>query len=112
MTPSLWLLVIISQAALVGGQIFLKRAMTRREQADPGGWLGTLALGIATMTIWFLLWLGAMHRLDLSQQMPLEGLSPLFIVFGSIFFLGERLNWKGWLGVALTSLGVVLVSAS
>ena len=33
MTPSLWLLVIISQAALVGGQIFLKRAMTRREQA-------------------------------------------------------------------------------
>ncbi len=112
MTPALWLLVIVSQVALVGGQIFLKRAMLRREQPDSRGWLLTLSLGIATMTVWFLTWLGAMHRLDLSQQMPLEGLSPLFIVFGSMFFFGERLNWKGWLGVGLTSLGVVLVSAS
>jgi len=112
MTPTIWILVIVSQIALVAGQIFLKHAMERREQSTPGGWIGTLTLGIATMTVWFLLWLGVMHRLDLSQQMPLEGLSPLFIVLGSIFFLGERLNWKGWLGVALTCVGVVLVSAS
>jgi len=112
MTLSIWILVICSQAALVAGQIFLKHAMERRERSAPGGWLAALALGIATMTVWFLLWLGVMHRLDLSQQMPLEGLSPLFIVFGSILFLGERLNWKGWLGIALTSLGVILVSAS
>ena len=109
-----WLLVIISQLALVAGQLLLKRAMTRRELGgeQARGWISTLSLGIATMTIWFLLWLGVMHAVDLSKQMPLEGISPLLIVLGAAIFLGERLNWRGWAGVGLTCLGVVLVSTS
>jgi undecaprenyl phosphate-alpha-L-ara4N flippase subunit ArnE len=109
-----WLLVIISQLALVAGQIFLKRAMSLREHGGEKarGWIGMLVIGIATMTVWFLLWLGLMPRLDLSKLMPFEGISPLLIVLGAAFFLRERLNWRGWAGVGLTSLGVILVSAS
>ena len=107
-----WFLVIISQLALVAGQIYLKRAMTRREQADSRGWITLLVIGITTMTVWFLLWLGAMARVDLSQLMPMEGLSPLLIVVGAMIFLRERLDWRGWTGVALTCVGVVLVSMS
>jgi len=109
-----WLLVVISQLALVAGQIFLKRAMSRREQGGEKarGWIATLALGIATMTIWFLLWLGVMHQVELSKLMPLEGISPLLIVLGAAVFLRERLNPRGWAGVGLTCLGVLLVSAS
>ena len=109
-----WLLVIISQLALVAGQISLKHAMSRREYGGEKsrGWIGTLVLGIATMTIWFLLWLGVMHQVELSKLMPLEGISPLLIVLGAAAFLHERLNWRGWAGVGLTCIGVLLVSAS
>jgi drug/metabolite transporter (DMT)-like permease len=109
-----WLLVIVSQLALVAGQILLKRAMSRRELRGEKarGWIGTLVIGIATMTVWFLLWLGLMPRLDLSKLMPFEGISPLLIVLGAAVFLRERLNARGWAGVGLTCLGVLLVSAS
>lgn len=109
-----WLLVIISQVALVAGQIYLKRAMSRRERGgeQARGWISTLAIGIAAMTVWFLLWLGVMHVVELSKLMPLEGISPLLIVLGAALFLGERLNWQGWAGVGLTCVGVFLVSAS
>jgi drug/metabolite transporter (DMT)-like permease len=110
MSALAWTLILISQLALVAGQLFLKHAMTRREQDAP--WIGLLVIGIATMTIWFLLWLGAMPRMDLSKLMPMEGLSPLLIVIGAMSFLRERLDWRGWSGVALTCVGVVLVSAS
>jgi undecaprenyl phosphate-alpha-L-ara4N flippase subunit ArnE len=109
-----WGLLLISQLALVAGQILLKGAMSRRElgAGKSAGWIGQLALGIATMTIWFLLWLGVMHQVELSKLMPLEGLSPLLIVIGAMIFLRERLNWHGWAGVVLTCVGVLLVSAS
>jgi undecaprenyl phosphate-alpha-L-ara4N flippase subunit ArnE len=112
MSLTAWLLVILSQLALVAGQILLKRAMSRREHDRAGRWIGTLVLGIAGMTVWFLLWLGVMHRVELSKLMPLEGISPLLIVLGAALFLGERLNGRGWMGVGLTCLGVFLVSAS
>jgi undecaprenyl phosphate-alpha-L-ara4N flippase subunit ArnE len=107
-----WTLIIISQIALVAGQIYLKRAMSRREQTENRGWTGQLAIGIATMTVWFLLWLGVMPHVELSKQMPMEGISPLLIVLGAAAFLHERLNWRAWVGVGLTCVGVVLVSVS
>jgi undecaprenyl phosphate-alpha-L-ara4N flippase subunit ArnE len=109
-----WTLIIISQLALVAGQIYLKRAMSLREHGGERarGWISTLLLGIATMTVWFLLWLGVMPHVELSKQMPMEGISPLLIVLGAAVFLRERLNWQGWVGVCLTCVGVVLVSAS
>ncbi len=114
MSVTAWVLIVVSQLALVAGQILLKRAMSRREHGGElaRGWIRTLVIGIATMTVWFLLWLGVMHQVELSKQMPFEGISPLFIVLGAAAFLGERLDWRGWAGVVLTCVGVVLVSAS
>jgi len=114
MSLTIWTLLIISQLALVAGQIYLKRAMSRREHGGEKarGWISQLVIGIATMTVWFLLWLGVMPKIELSKQMPFEGISPLLIVLGAAIFLGERLNWRGWMGVGLTCVGVLLVSAS
>jgi drug/metabolite transporter (DMT)-like permease len=111
---TIWSLVIISQLALVVGQIYLKRAMSRRELGPERarGWVSILITGIVAMTVWFLLWLGVMSRVDLSKLMPLEGISPLLIVLGASIFLRERLNWCGWTGVGLTCVGVWLVSLS
>lgn len=114
MSPLAWMLIALSQLGLVGGQIFLKRAMSRRERGNDQsrGWRVQFGLGIALMTVWFLLWLGVMHRVDLSQLMPLEGISPVLIVLGAMLFLGERPTWQGWAGVGLTCVGVVCVSLS
>ena len=114
MSLTAWVLVIISQLALVAAQIYLKRAMSRREKPGDAsrGWIGLLTIGITTMTVWFLLWLGVMHQVELSKLMPLEGISPLLIVLGAALFLRERLNARGWAGVILTCVGVLLVSAS
>jgi transporter family protein len=114
MSLTAWILVVISQLALVAGQIFLKRAMSRRELGaeKARGWTGQLVIGIGTMTVWFLLWLGVMHQVELSKLMPLEGISPLLIVLGAAVFLGERLSRRGWAGVGLTCVGVMLVSFS
>jgi undecaprenyl phosphate-alpha-L-ara4N flippase subunit ArnE len=106
-----WGLLLISQLALVAGQIFLKHAMSRRE-VGASDWVGQLILGITSMTVWFLLWLGVMHQIELSKLMPMEGITPLLIVIGAMVFLRERLNWGGWAGVVLTCVGVLLVSAS
>jgi drug/metabolite transporter (DMT)-like permease len=80
-----WVLVVLSQLALVAAQIVMKRAMSRRECGGEKarGWIGLLAAGIATMTVWFLLWIGLMHQVELSKLMPLEGISPLLIVLGA-----------------------------
>ena len=112
MSLTAWILVLVSQVALVAGQIYLKRAMSRRELPDSRGWIVQLVLGIVTMTVWFLLWLGCMHQVELSQLMPMEGISPILIVIGAMIFLGERLGWRGWSGVGLTCVGVLLVSVS
>ncbi|MCE0523142.1 MAG: EamA family transporter [Methylacidiphilales bacterium] len=114
MSLTVWLLVVVSQLALVAGQIFMKRAMSRREHGGAGarGWIAMLVSGIAMTTIWFLLWLGVMHQVELSKLMPLEGISPILIVLGAAVFLHERLNWRGWAGVGFISIGVLLVSAS
>jgi uncharacterized membrane protein len=53
-----------------------------------------------------------MPHVELSKQMPMEGISPILIVLGAALFLRERLNARGWAGVILTCVGVVLVSAS
>ncbi len=114
MSLTAWSLLIFSQLALVVGQIYLKKAMARRELPGEAsrGWIALLVIGIVAMTAWFLPWLGVMSKVELSKQMPMEGISPILIVLGAAIFLGERLNLRGWAGVILTCVGVVLVSIS
>ncbi len=112
MTVGVWIALIVSQLALVAGQVFLKKAM-----AD-GGTVAAqrapiyFAAGVFMLSVWFFLWLGMMARLDLSQQMPLEAISPILIMGAGVLFLGERCGLRGWLGLVLTGIGVYFVAAS
>ena len=114
MSSFAWIILLGSQVALVVAQILLKQSMTLRElgAGRSQGWIGRLVLGIVTMTAWFLLWVGLMHVVDLSKLMPLEGISPLLIVFGAAVILKERLHGRAWAGIILTCAGVLLVSMS
>jgi undecaprenyl phosphate-alpha-L-ara4N flippase subunit ArnE len=107
-------LAIVCQLFLVVGQLLLKRGMnavdaipriTRRIA-------GNLTVGILCLTLWFFLWLGLLARWDLSKLFPFEGMDPALLVLGAWIFLKEKLTPATWLGIALISAGIALVSGS
>ncbi len=107
-------LLIASQVLLVASQLFLKHALNLSDRT-PRPWAGValhFSLFIALMTFWFLLWLGFLQTMPLSQVLPWEGLSPVLLVLGAAIFLREKISRDAWIGMALISAGVVLVSLS
>ena len=74
--------------------------------------IGTLAGGIGFEAIWFFLWIYLLARWDLSRLFPFEGLNPVLIAIGAVIFLKERLPIKAWIGIAMISVGIALVSMS
>ena len=114
MTPRTLFLIFISQIALVSGQILIKHAMNATHH-QPKPWrriVPLFAAGLLSMTLAFFLWLGFLQKLDLSHVFPFEGMSPVILVLGASFFLGEKIEPRTWGGVALITLGIVLVSIS
>jgi uncharacterized membrane protein len=100
-------LVFVCEMCLVIGQLLLKRGM----QATPVRIL-FLAGGVAMLSGWFLLWLRLLAQWDLSRLFPFEGLNSVLVVLGAGLFLKERVPLRGWMGIALISVGVALVSGS
>lgn len=114
MSPTLVFLLVGSQVMLVASQLFLKHALNLSARA-PRPWAGVIlhfALFIGLMSLWFLLWLGFLQTMPLSQVLPWEGLSPVLLVIGAALFLREKITREAWIGMTLISAGVVLVSLS
>jgi len=112
MSPTLILLLIGSQVVLVASQLFLKHALNLADRT-PRPWPAVVlqfGLFLALMTLWFLLWLGFLQTMPLSQVLPWEGLAPVLLVLGAAIFLREKITREAWIGMALISAGVVLVS--
>jgi uncharacterized membrane protein len=107
-------LCVLCQMFMVVGQVLLKQAMAPATaetglKAIRGK---TLTLGIASLSAWFFLWVGLLQRWQLSQLFPFEGLNPAILVLAAWLFLKERMPLSAWVGVALVTVGVVLVSGS
>ena len=118
MTVSAVVVCVLCQLFLVVGQLFLKHGMNASEAASEAGAArrtkvyGNLAAGVGLLTLWFFLWLGLLEKWELSNLFPFEGLNPALLVLGAWFFLKERIPPAAWLGIALISAGVALVSGS
>ena len=107
MKPLVIFLCCLVQIFLVAGQLFLKRAMSTPKI----GWKWFF-LGIGNFTLWFFIWLGVLSGNELSQVFPFEGLNAALIAIAATFMLKERMTTKGWIGIALITLGIMLVSQS
>ena len=114
MTAVSFVLVLASQVFVVIGQVLLKRGLnlTHQRPVPIGPVASRLGSGVAMLTLWFLIWMGLLRTLDLSQLYPFEGLSPVLLVLAARFFLQETLTWNTWAGVALIAAGTVLVGIS
>lgn len=107
-------LVLISQVAQVAGQILLKHGMNSfgQEPRQLKKILRGLGGGIALLTVWFLLWMGLLQKMDLSMLYPFQGMSPALLVLAAVIFLKERADWRTWVGFGLITAGTVLVAFS
>ncbi len=114
MTPLSFLLIVISLAAFVAGQLLLKHAM---QSTVAGGFKQRtfsvyIVLGTAAMAVSFFLTLGLLQKFDLSYLDPFQGLSVIFISITAVVFLKEKLNLRLTIGSLLIAAGLVLVSLS
>ena len=113
MTIHFLLLILLSQTALVSGQLCLKRGMNMtREGTGRVRVAGCVGAGVAMLTLWFLVWMGLLQRLDLSYVYPFEGISPILLVIAASVILKETLSRKAWIGVGLITLGTLVVGWS
>ncbi len=107
--------ILLSIATAVSGQISLKSGMNRVgriHRGDRGRWragLPRVFLGLTFYAVSMVLWLFTLSRVELSYAFPFVSLSYVAIVLAARFGLGEELPPHRFWGSVLIVLGVVLV---
>jgi len=72
---------------------------------------GALILSGAATGLSWLCYFQALKLGEATRVAPLDKLSVVFVAIFSVIFLGERLDLRGWGGVALIATGAVLLAA-
>lgn len=117
---TVYLLVLITTLCTIGGQLILKRAMVTLKPLQSQGVLEFLFGAALSPLVWaalmlqvlgYVAWMFVISREKLSVAFALSGSTfYLLMAAASWFFYGERLVPLQWLGLALISVGVVLVT--
>jgi undecaprenyl phosphate-alpha-L-ara4N flippase subunit ArnE len=112
-------IVLLAVVALSASQLFQKAAVERSLRGAEGlnQWLHALfcpELGIAVMLLasGTALWLYGLFEMDVSRAFPFLSLGSVFVTLLARFVFKEHIDLMRWAGVALVTLGVMLVAAS
>lgn len=103
------LLILLTHASNVAGQVLMKTAVMA-EQARSRFW--QFAAAIACMTISFFLTIGLLQRFDLSYVYPFQASAVIMMALAARLFLGEKLSRRNLFAMSVIAAGVALVSAS
>lgn len=117
---TVYLLILLTTLCTIGGQLILKRAVTGLKPllaAGPVDFLlgaATSPLVIAALSLQvlgYVAWLFVLSKEKLSVAFAISG-STLYLLtaLASWYFFDERLTAWQWLGFALISVGVILVT--
>jgi len=118
------LLVLLSEAITVIGQIFFKKSTNTvgrynlKVRSDRIRFLSEiftkpqLWIGILAMVIGLIVWLFAIAQGDLSLVFPIGSLQYILILFLAHKFLGEKIDRMKLIGTLLVMAGIVLMSVS
>lgn len=74
--------------------------------------IGWMWFGLSLMALSFFALLTVLSWENVSFVVPVTALSYVFGAFGGKFLLGEHIEARRWLGVALVCVGVLLVCVS
>lgn len=83
----------------------------RQIPKHPGA-IARIALASVLLGAAFIFWMMTLSRLELSYAYAVACSSALLVAFFSVFFLGETVTAKMWLGIVLIVLGTALVVPS
>ena len=110
-----YILILINIVLLVTGQLLFKIGLTRTGamtlQNLPAVFLSPLIwMGLGLYVIATLIWFAVLSRAQLNVVYPLQSLSYILALVGSIVVFHEQVTPMRWVGVAVILVGVVLVS--
>lgn len=77
---------------------------------DVRAWTFVVLAGLAGAISW-LAYFAALKIGAAAQVASIDRLSLAFVVLFSSAFLGERYGWRGWVGVTLVVIGILLVAS-
>ena len=112
LVASLWLLNIVLDT---GGQLAFKAAAGNPDAGDGfARWKHMAArpwlwLGIGCYVIEFLVWIAFLSLIPLSEGVLLGSINIVAIMLAGRFLFGEKLTRLRVIGIALVTLGVVIV---
>ena len=115
------LMILFVTCATLGSQLLIKRAVAQLATRTPApaglDWLLAALLSpsviaaIAVQGIGFIVWVVVVSRVKLGVAFAISGGSFYLLMAAATWLLyGERLNPWQWGGIALISVGVVMVS--
>jgi uncharacterized membrane protein len=105
-------LVALSQLALAAGEVCLKHASGSDHKPIAHGHVRAAwyTVGIASMSVWFFVWLHLMRFFELNRLFAFEGVSPLLVACASALFLEEKITMRAWFASILIAIGITLVA--
>jgi drug/metabolite transporter (DMT)-like permease len=111
MTLFFFLLLLISNSSAIAGQICFKRAMGHPDVVGwhQAGWIGA---GLVGGAIGFFFWLALLPHFPLSKIFPIEAIDRPMMAVAALIFLREKLTPRLMLGIAVISVGAVLVAGT
>ena len=112
MITHLWAIAMVIIATLIGGfgPILLKKATATLHRNIRSIITNlNLYLGIAMYGFGTILFIPALKGGDLSVLYPMVATGYIWVSLYSMKFLGEKMNAKKWLGIALIIAGVSLI---
>jgi uncharacterized membrane protein len=118
------LLVLLSEAVTVIGQILFKKSANSLGEHNFGSKDGrirflseiftkpSLWLGFVAMIIGLIVWLIALAQGDLSLVFPMGSLQYIMVLFLAHIFLGEKIDKMKFIGTILVVSGIILITMS
>ncbi|MCQ1058020.1 EamA family transporter [Photobacterium sp. DNB23_23_1] len=94
---------------MVGGIAFFTKQFQSLDTLSTKGLVFLVLSGLATGASW-LCYFRAMSLGQAAQVAPVDKLSVVLVAVFGVLLLGENLSTINWLGVALITLGVILVA--
>ena len=115
MSKELWAILIVAFSSVLASiaPILLKKA-SQRKFSDIKSIIKNYPLFGAVMLYGFgiSIFVFALRWADLSVLYPVSSLGYIWACFGSVKFLGEKMNGFKWTGVILIVIGVTFVGVS
>ncbi len=93
---------------VLGFWVIINHEYSSLSETPPKALLFLVLSGLATTASWAAYY-RALKIGDATGVAALDKLSIVFIAIFSVLFLGENLDWKNWIGVALIAAGAILM---